>query len=107
MVEFANHVSNTKDLITMAEMAKIARDENIEIGRNRLINWLKKNKYLRSNGEPYQKYINQGLFDVKESVKYTPYGTKVFPITLVTGKGQIHIVEKLREEVRKGCNTND
>ena len=107
MVEFANHVSNTKDLITMAEMAKIVRDENIDIGRNRLINWLKKNKYLRSNGEPYQKYINQGLFDVKESVKCTPYGTKVFPITLVTGKGQIHIVEKLREEVMKGCNTND
>lgn len=107
MVEFANHVSNTKDLITMAEMAKIARDENIDIGRNRLINWLKKNKYLRSNGEPYQKYINQGLFDVKESVKYTPYGTKVFPITLVTGKGQIYIVEKLREEVIKGCDVND
>ena len=82
----------------MNEMAKIAKDENIDIGRNRLIAWLKEKKILLSNNTPYQSYIERGYFDVVEVKKDTSYGTRVFPKTVITGKGQIWIIEKLRSE---------
>lgn len=98
LVDFAIHVSQTKDTIGMDEMAKIARDENINIGRNRLIAWLKQKKVLMDNRVPYQAFIDRGYFKVVEARKETAYGTRVFPKTVITGKGQIWIVEKLRNE---------
>ena len=98
LVDFATHVSQTKDTIDMDEMAKIANDEHIDIGRNRLIKWLKQKKVLKDNRTPYQSYIDRGYFQVVEVKKDTTYGTRVFPKTVITGKGQIWIVEKLRAE---------
>lgn len=98
LVEFANKVSNTSNVIDMGKMAKLLKDENINIGRNRLFTWLRKNKILMSNNIPYQRYIEGGYFQVKESTYETPYGTKTQQTTYVTGKGQIYITEKLRKE---------
>lgn len=98
LVDFAVHVSQTKDTIDMDEMAKIARDEHIDIGRNKLIKWLKDKKILKENRVPYQSFIDRGYFQVVEVEKNTIYGTKVFPKTVITGKGQIWITEKLRTE---------
>lgn len=98
LVEFVAHVSQTKDTIDMDEMSKIARDENIHIGRNRLIQWLKDKKILKGNRTPYQTFIDRGYFDVVEVKKETTYGVKVFLKTVITGKGQIWVIEKLREE---------
>ena len=50
-----------------------------------------------TNNTPYQKYIDGGYFKIKESIKETAYGTKIFVTTYVTGKGQIYIIEKLRK----------
>lgn len=101
LVDFAVHVSQSKDTIGMEEMAKIVRDENINIGRNRLIKWLKEKKILQNNNTPYQTYIERGYFEVVEVKKDTVYGARVFPKTVITGKGQIWIVEKLRAEYQK------
>ena len=101
LVDFAVHVSQSKDTIGMEEMAKIAKDENINIGRNRLIKWLKEKKILQNNNTPYQTYIERGYFEVVEVKKDTVYGARVFPKTVITGKGQIWIVEKLRAEYQK------
>lgn len=98
LVDFAEHVSQSKDTIDMDEMAKIARDENIDIGRNRLIKWLKDKKILKDNRTPYQTFIDRGYFDVVEVKKVTTYGKRVFLKTVVTGKGQIWVIEKLRAE---------
>lgn len=98
LVDFAVHVSQTKDTIGMEEMAKIARDERIEIGRNRLIKWLKDKKILQNNCIPYQAYIERGYFDVVEVKKDTVYGVKIFPKTVITGKGQIWLMGKLKLE---------
>ncbi len=98
LVDFAVHVSQTKDTIDMDEMSKIARDENIDIGRNRLIKWLRGKKILKDNNTPYQDFINRGYFEVVEVKKETTYGTRVFPKTVITGKGQIWVIEKLRAE---------
>ena len=98
LVEFADKVSNTKDCIDMGQMAKLLKDEHINIGRNRLFSWLRDNGYLMKNNIPYQKHIESGLFVVKEIVKDTIYGDKVFTTTYVTGKGQIHIAAKVKEK---------
>lgn len=76
-------------------------DEDIPIGRNRLFEWLRKNKYIRKNNEPYQKYIENGIFDLVEYTYKTPYGEKAATKTMVTGKGQIYITEKLRKHYEK------
>lgn len=98
LVDFATHVSQSKDTIDMDEMAKIAQGERINIGRNRLIKWLKEKRILKDNRTPYQTFIDRGYFDVVETKKETVYGTLVFPKTVITGKGQLWVIEKLRAE---------
>lgn len=68
LVDFALHVANSEDLIDMNAMAKLAADENFNIGRTRLFRWLKEMGVLMSNNLPYQRYIDRRYFVVKESV---------------------------------------
>ena len=99
LVTFATHVTKTSDTVDMGEFAKIVAKEKINVGRNRLFTWLRDQGYLMTNNVPYQRYINNGYFKVIEVSKITSYGKiNVFPKTLVTGKGQIYLVERLREE---------
>lgn len=96
--EFAKHVTESSDSVDVGEFSKIVKNENIDIGRNRLFSWLRERKYLMSNNTPYQKYINNGYFDVIETHKDTAYGPKIFSKTLIKGKGQVALVEELRKE---------
>lgn len=98
LVEFANQVANTENLIDMNAMAKLAIEENIPIGRNRLFRWLRKNKILMSGNLPYQRYIDRGYFVVKESVFDTGSMTKTYQQTFITGKGQQYIISRLKKE---------
>lgn len=99
LVTFATHVTKTSDTVDMGEFAKIVAKEKINVGRNRLFTWLREQGYLMTNNVPYQRYINNGYFKVIEVSKITSYGKiNVFPKTLVTGRGQIFLVERLREE---------
>ena len=97
LVEFANQVAGTDNLIDMNAMAKLARAENIPVGRNKLYSWLKRTGVLMSNNLPYQRYIDCGYFAVKESVFETPTMTKTYQQTFVTGKGQLFIIGLLRK----------
>lgn len=98
LVEFANQVSNTDNLIDMNAMAKLAAEENIPIGRNRLFKWLRKKEILMSDNLPYQKYIDRGYFAVKETVFETQSMMKTHQQTLVTGKGQRYVIGRLKKE---------
>ena len=92
-VEFANQVSIAKatDCIDFSAMAKILKDHDLNIGRNKLFDLARKFKWLRPNNEPYQNYINQGYFTVVEYLKNGRPMTK----TLITGKGQLYITDKI------------
>lgn len=100
-VAFADKVADTSSLIDIGLLSKLANDEHIDIGRNKLFAWLRENNLLQDSehhkNEPYQKYIDQGIFKVKEYTYDTPYGQKCGTKTYVTGKGQIYIIEKLRK----------
>ena len=97
LVEFAEQVSDTTNLIDMNAMAKLARAENIPVGRNRLYSWLKGKGVLMANNLPYQTFIDCGSVAVKESVCETPTRTKTYQQTFVTGKGQLFIIGLLRK----------
>ncbi|MGL4452325.1 MAG: phage antirepressor KilAC domain-containing protein [Sarcina sp.] len=98
MVEFANQIGSSSDSIDVGTFAKVVKDENINIGRNRLFQWLRDNKYLMKSNVPYQNKMEQGIFEVIETSYDTPYGSKLNSKTLITGKGQVILVEKLRKE---------
>lgn len=101
LVEFAKHVSETSDLIDIGMLSKVAKKENINIGRNKLFEWLRNNGYLMSRGihknEPYQKWIDKGYFELREFTYKTAYGDNVGFKTYATGKGQIFVIEELRK----------
>ena len=97
LVEFANQVAGTDDLIDMNAMAKLAADKNFNIGRTRLFRWLKRTGVLMSNNLPYQRYIDRGYFAVKESVFEVNGLKKTYRQTFVTGKGQLFIISLLRK----------
>ena len=101
MVDFANTISASSNSVDVGIFAKLVKDENIPLGRNKLFDWLRTNKYLMKNNVPYQTYIDNGYFEVVEYTYNTPYGSKLGTKTLVTGKGQIKLVEKLRKEFSK------
>ena len=96
-VDFALHVANSEDLIDMNAMAKLAADENFNIGRTRLFRWLKEMGVLMSNNLPYQRYIDRRYFVVKESVFEVEGMKKTYRQTFVTGKGQLFIIGLLRK----------
>ena len=103
MIDFAEIVANTSDIIDMNEMAKLCNKEGLTIngktiGRNKLFAYLRDKKILMDNNLPYQKYIDQKWFTVVETTKKTAYGDKTFRLTVVTGRGQIKIVEMIRSE---------
>lgn len=98
LVDFAAHVSDSTNLISMGKMAKLLKNEHINIGRNRLFDWLRKKGILMLDNTPYQRFIDNGYFRVKESVYESSFGPRTQQTTYVTGKGQIYITRQLKEE---------
>ena len=94
-VDFADQVADTTNVIDMGEMAKLANDRGIRIGRNRLFSWLRVMGILMMNNIPYQEYMDRGYFKLKESLYYTDGVYKTRQTTYVTGKGQRYIIDKL------------
>lgn len=94
-VDFANQVADTTNVIDMGEMAKLANDRGIRIGRNRLFSWLRVMGILMMNNIPYQEYMDRGYFKLKESLYYTDGAYKTRQTTYVTGKGQRYIIDRL------------
>lgn len=102
LVEFTETVLKSSDNILVRELAKIACNEGIKIGQNKLYEKLRSWGYIfRKSREPYQQYVDKGYFYIKETPRKTPYGVTLDKTTLVTPLGQIKIIEKLRKEF---CN---
>lgn len=97
LVTFANRVASSSDTIDMGEFAKLCSKEGLKIGRNRLFQYLRSQGILMRNNNPYQRYIENKWFETVETIKLTPYGEKLFVKTVITGLGQIKIMEMLKE----------
>lgn len=72
----------------------------IGTGRNKLFQWMRDKKYLMVTNQPYQQYIERGLFIVIEQTPYTDSSGKSNPSfkTLITGKGQVWLESKYNAE---------
>ena len=97
-VKFADHVSDTVNLIDMNDMAKLCADHGIRIGRTRLFRWLRYKGILMEDNIPYQEYIERGYFKVKESVFEMHGEIKTYQQTMVTGRGQQYVLARLMRE---------
>ena len=104
LVDFANYVGKSETLIDMGAMAKLAEKEmeNIRIGRNRLFKWLREKGVLMNNNLPYQRYIETGYFQVCDANGGSKEKPLIFPQTMVTGKGQIYLINRLKNEYPEG-----
>lgn len=99
-VEFCDHVTESKNSITMRDFAMLVQNSGIDLGRNKLFEKLRELGYLDFNNVPYQKYIKAGYFKVIESTYKHGKNKYTSSQTLVTGKGQKYLIGKLRFEYK-------
>ena len=96
---FADAVSASHTSILIGELAKLIKQNGVNIGQTRLFEWLRDKGYLMKSGSsrnmPTQRSMEQGLFEIKESSYINSEGvTVVTKTTKVTGKGQIYFTNK-------------
>lgn len=97
---FADAVATSHTSILVGDLAKLIKQNGIEIGQKRLFEWLRENGYLiKRRGSdwnmPTQRSMEMGLFEIKESTVNNPDGSvRINRTTKVTGKGQMYFINK-------------
>ena len=98
-VIFAKAVEASSTSILIGDLAKLIKQNGIEIGQRRLFAWMREHGYLIKAGSsvnmPTQRSMEMGLFRVKERTICNPDGSvRVTKTPLVTGKGQTYFINK-------------
>lgn len=102
-VLFANAVETSQKSCLIGELAKILRQNGVDIGEKRLFSWMREKGYLCSYGERYnrptQKSMDLELFEMKKTTITKPSGEILVSVTpKVTGKGQVYFVNKFLKQ---------
>lgn len=98
---FADAVATSHTSILIGDLAKLIKQNGVDMGQKRMFAWLRENGFLiRRNGSgwnmPTQKSMDMGLFEVRESTVNNPDGSvRINRTTKVTGKGQQYFINKL------------
>lgn len=94
-VLFAEAVTASESTILIGELAKLLKQNGVEIGQNRLFFWLRSNGYLTKKNQPTQYAMNLSLFEVLERTVLNHDGSvRTTFTTKVTGKGQVYFIQK-------------
>ncbi len=98
-VLFADSVTASSTSILVADLAKLLKQNGVDIGEIRLWKWLRDNEYAiksgRSQNMPTQKSMDLKVMEVKEGTRIDSEGeTKITKTTMITGKGQVYFVNK-------------
>lgn len=99
-VTFANALITNPKSITVGSLAKLMKQNGIDIGQNKLYEWLRNKGFLmkrygKDYNLPTQRGMEQGLFEIKETPFYHSDGTAdINCTTLVTTKGQMFFINK-------------
>ena len=101
---FGKVIAHSNGSIPIGEFCKnIYEKHGIAMGRNKMFNWLREKGYLISRGRernnPKQIYIEQGLFVSRVTLVTRTSGQTQESTTLITGKGQVKILEQLQSEL--------
>lgn len=100
LVMFAKSVEASETTILVGDLAKLLKQNGLEIGQNRLFDRLRREGYLCSRkgdqyNAPTQRSMEMGLFEVRERTINNPDGSiRITRTTKVTGKGQIYFTNK-------------
>lgn len=105
---FADAVAASESTCLVGELAKMLRQNGVEIGQNRLFDWLRERGYLGKGGSnrnvPTQASMDMGLFRIKETaVTHSDGRVTINRTPKVTGKGQVYFVQKLLGEKEARC----
>lgn len=97
---FADVVAASHNSILIGDLAKLIKQNGVDIGQKRLFEWLRNNGYLMKSGASYnlptQKSMELKLFEIKERTINNPDGSiRTTKTTKVTGKGQQYFINKL------------
>lgn len=99
---FADAVSGSDTSILVRDLAKLLKQNGVDIGEKRLFKKLRDDGYLIKIGEskntPTQKAMEMKLFEIKESVIIVDGKSRVVKTTKVTGKGQTYFINRFLEE---------
>ena len=112
-VLFAESVEVAKTSILIGELAKLLKQNGINIGQNRLFEWLRNNGYLiRRQGSDYnmptQRAMEMGLFEIKETtITHSDGHIHVSKTPKVTGKGQVYFVNLFLSREEKPCQNSE
>lgn len=99
-VIFAEAVESSDTSILVGELAKLIKQNGVEIGEKRLFTWLRENGYLMSRkcsdwNMPTQKSMELGLFEINERNVFNSDGSvRITKTPRVTGKGQTYFINK-------------
>lgn len=102
---FADAVATSHTSILIGDLAKLLKQNGVDIGQKRLFAWMRDNGYLikRQGSDwnmPTQRSMELGLFEVKESTTSNPDGSvRINKTTKVTGRGQQYFINKFLGEV--------
>lgn len=101
---FADAVATSKHSILIGDLAKLICQNGYSIGQKRLFQWMRDNGYLMTQGSSYnmpkQRYVEQGLFEIKESTVNNPDGSvRLTRTTKVAPKGQLYFINKFLGEI--------
>jgi len=104
---FADSVASSKASILIGQYAKLISGGDFVIGQNRLFTILRENGFLHKSGarrnQPLQKYIDNNVFETVERTVNNPDGSVRITITTkITGKGQVYLIDKIKEIFKKG-----
>lgn len=104
--DFGKVVSVSEASINVGAFAKLIYEKHgVNIGRNKLMAWLRDKGYLikagREKNFPKQQYIEQGLFELKPTVVKRTEGDIQSGTPMITGKGQVKLTEVLLKEFKK------
>lgn len=102
---FADSVSASENTILIRDLAKILKQNGIDIGEKRLFTWLRDNGYLVKKigsdyNSPTQRSMNLGILEFTENTHVHNSGKiTVTKTPKVTGKGQIYFVNKFLQDL--------
>jgi len=100
LVTFAQSVTVANTSILIGELAKLLKQNGVDMGQNRLFDWMRKNGYLISRkgtdyNMPTQRSMDMKLFEIKETtISHADGHTSITKTPKVTGKGQIYFINK-------------
>ena len=108
-VLFADAVSTSKQSCLIGELAKVLKQNGVDIGQNRLFEMLRNNGYLGKSGErrnlPTQYSMDLGLMEIKKTTINNPDGSvRVTSTPKITGKGQQYFINKFLNAAHKCLN---